>query len=107
MEAEVEEVVVADDPDAVTEVETEQEAQAEVQAEVQDKAEDAAKAEMVHLDPTDRQDTAGRTATACIIARRAVTKRKAIWMSQPSPTCLAATSTIALGSDIWGHQLAS
>jgi hypothetical protein len=77
MEAEVEEAVVADDPDAVAEVETEQEAEA--QAEVQDEAEDAAKAEMVLLDPIDRQDTAGCTATARIIAWRAVTKQKAMY----------------------------
>jgi hypothetical protein len=105
MEAEVEEAVVANDPDAVAEVETEQEVEA--QAEAQDEAEDPAKAEMVHLDPMDRQDTAGRTATARTIALRAVTKRKATWMPQPSPTCFAETSTVALGSDIWGHQLAS
>jgi hypothetical protein len=98
--------VVADDPDAAAEVETEPEAEA--QAEAEDEAEDTAKDEMVHPDLTDHQDTAaGHTATARMIALGAATKRKAMWMPQPLPTCLAATSTVALGSEIRGHQLAS
>ena len=104
VEAAVEEVVVADDPDAAAEAETKVEAKAE------DKVEDKEKDEMVHPDLEDHQDTAGRTATACIIAlgaTGATTKRKAIWMPQPSPTCSAETSAHALGSEIRGHQLAS
>ena len=69
-----------------------------------DEVEDEAKDEMAQPALEDHQGIVGRMATAPIIAPSATTKRKAIWIPQPSPRCSAATSTDALGSDFWGHH---
>ena len=97
---------MVDEQDAAAEVETEPAAKAEDEA--ADEVEDEATDEMAQPDHEDHQDIVGRMATAPIIAPSATTKQKATKITPPSPTCSAATSTDALGSDVWGHhQLAT
>ena len=89
---------MADDQDAVAEVETKPAAEAADEA--KDEMEDEAKDKMVQPNLKDHLGIVGRMATAPIIALSATTKRKAIWTPQPSPTCSKPTSTDVLGSDV-------
>jgi hypothetical protein len=94
---EVEEEEETDDQGVEAEVETEVEAEA--QAEEADEAAD----KMAQQELADPQHTAGRTATAHIPAPIATTKLKAMSTPPPTPTCKAAASAVAVGSEIWGH----
>jgi hypothetical protein len=86
-----------DDQDVEAEVETEVEAKA--QAKDADEAADA----MAQPELEDHQHAAERMATARISAPIATTKPKAMLTQPPAPTCKAAASTVAVGSEIWGH----